>query len=420
MQQKLHKWATMPLALVFLFGGMTGARAFAATIRGQVINGTTNRPASHQRLLLLMPQGGMKVVAETFASPRGHFVFSGKAIAPSNFYLVQATHDGADYHAAVQFDPDGNALVALTVFDSTSKMPSLRIRAARILVQAQGNQASVRELYAIKNTSQPPQTYVNPKGTFGFHLSPAAGAPRVAAVGLMNMPLPQTPVAGKRKGDYSVSYPIKPGLTVFMVAYTSDYSADHLKLADDVSLPIDQLELYVNPPSLTVTSSLFQLAGQDSKSGSAVYTAQNLPARATLAASLSGVPEPAGAGGATGSEASSEPQVKVVPGSITKIGIPLLLCFLLVLLWALGIRVAKELPRWRAARNGSPVQKQYQTKFESVIRSIAALDELHATGKISEKKYWKERLELKAKAVAILKKAPPASAESYAARNSSP
>jgi hypothetical protein len=34
------------------------------------------------------------------------------------------------------------------------------------------------------------------------------------------------------------------------------------------------------------------------------------------------------------------------------------------------------------------------------------LDELFSSGKIAENQYWKERLELKAKAVAILKKEP--------------
>ncbi|HVB29120.1 MAG TPA: hypothetical protein VNG91_04845, partial [Terriglobia bacterium] len=107
--------------------------------------------------------------------------------------------------------------------------------------------------------------------------------------------------------------------------------------------------------------------------------------------------------------------VKVVPDSITSVGVPLLLCFLLVLLWALGIRVAKEWPRWKARQKGSPVQKQFQAKMETLINSIADIDELFASGKIAEKQYWKERLELKAKAVAILKAGPSKKSKPYAA-----
>jgi len=56
-------------------------------------------------------------------------------------------------------------------------------------------------------------------------------------------------------------------------------------------------------------------------------------------------------------------------------------------------------------------------KVDTLLNSLADLDELFAAGKIAEGKYWKERLELKAKLVAILKKAPPTLLESYATRN---
>jgi len=48
---------------------------------------------------------------------------------------------------------------------------------------------------------------------------------------------------------------------------------------------------------------------------------------------------------------------------------------------------------------------------------LADLDELFAAGKIVESKYRKERLESKAKLVAILKKSTPAVFQSHAARN---
>ena len=108
----------------------------------------------------------------------------------------------------------------------------------------------------------------------------------------------------------------------------------------------------------------------------------------------------------------------MVPASITSEGIPLLICFLLILLWALGIRAAKEWPRWKAKQQGSPVQKQFRAKMETLINSIADIDELFASGKIAEKQYWKERLELKAKAVAILKEGPSAKSKPYASRKS--
>jgi len=51
-----------------------------------------------------------------------------------------------------------------------------------------------------------------------------------------------------------------------------------------------------------------------------------------------------------------------------------------------------------------------------LLNSLADLDELFAGAKIPEKKYWKERLELKAKLVALVKKSQTLSPDTYAAR----
>ena len=139
-----------------------------------------------------------------------------------------------------------------------------------------------------------------------------------------------------------------------------------------------------------------------------------------MAWALAGQPAAAATEEASNDQQQGGAQVKIVPDSITSVGIPFLLCFLLVLLWALGIRAAKEWPRWKAKQQGSPVQKQFRAKMETLINSIADLDELFASGKIAEKQYWKERLELKAKAVAILKAGPSTKPKPYASRRSNP
>ena len=61
--------------------------------------------------------------------------------------------------------------------------------------------------------------------------------------------------------------------------------------------------------------------------------------------------------------------------------------------------------------------EELEAKIDALLNSMADLDELHESGKIAEKAYWKERLELKAKVVAILKKTPPSLLESYATRH---
>ena len=413
-----RKYTFAVLTAFAFFSVLFGAplRSLAARIQGQVSNATTKLPLAHQKVVVISPRGGMAVVGSATTDESGHFVIDDNQITTSGFYLLQTTYENVDYHAPVQFDPSGNAAVSLTAYESTSKKPELRINSARVIVRAEGPQAHVQELFAIENPLQ--KAYWNPKGTFSFHVAPSVGNPNVAAIGLMNMPLPQNPEKGKNPGDFNVAYALKPGTNVMMVAYNADYSSQQLTLDDSVAYPIGRMQLFVVPPSLTVKSKLFSPAGRDSDTGAQIYEASELKAGAGFAAQLAGAPAAAGEEANAG-QPQQENQVKIVPDSITSVGIPFLLCFLLVLLWALGIRVSKEWPRWKAKQQGSPVQKKFKAKLDTLINSIADIDELFAAGKISEKKYWKERLELKAKAVAILKAGPSTKTDKpYASRGS--
>ena len=105
---------------------------------------------------------------------------------------------------------------------------------------------------------------------------------------------------------------------------------------------------------------------------------------------------------------------------MTRLAVPILACFLLVFLWALGVRVAKEWGRVKrrgaASVTGQAGRKRLSAKAERLLNSLADLDELFAAGKIVEKDYWKERLELKARLVENLKKGASLPLESYAGR----
>src|SRR5437762_2143114 len=218
-----------------------------ATVQGQVVNGTTNRAVSGAKVLLLQPRQGMQEVATTLTDARGHFVFPSEGIDPQSFYLVQANFQDVPYHAPVQFSPDGKAEINVTVYEATRQAQALRVRQARVLLRAAGNKVDVEELFAIQNPSAPERTFVDSSGTFHFRIQPGVGTPRVAVAGLMNMPLPQAAVAGKQPGEYSILYPLKPGLTVVMLGYQTDYSSAEFQYGDSVPYAIEHAEMDVLP-----------------------------------------------------------------------------------------------------------------------------------------------------------------------------
>jgi hypothetical protein len=403
------------LASHLLLVSLPAALQAQGRIQGQVWNGTTDKQVSNQAVQLLLPRGGMQRVATTTTDVRGRFVFPSANIDPSSFYLVQAAYQGVDYNAPAQFDPEGTATVSITVYDANSSAPPLRIQSARVVVQAQGNKAHVQEMFAVRNPSNPPRSYANPEGTFHFRLSPGRGQPNAAVAGLMNMPLPQPVNPGKGPGEYFLRYPLKPGLTIVMIAYDVDYSSKHLSLGDSYPYPIDSAELLVSPASLTVDSALFKAAGGDADTGSQKYVAAGLQNGTKLEARLSGE----ATRGEQAELGQGDAQVKILPNPITRLEVPLLACFLLALLWALGIRLAKEWPRFQEQLKASPVQKELESEVDALFNSLADLDELFAAGKVAEKQYWKERLDLKARLQATLKKASPSLLDSYVTRHTS-
>ncbi len=379
-------------------------------IEGKVINGTTGQPVASQELRLLRPRGGMQQVAGASTDAEGRFVFDKLQNEAGAFYLISTSFDGVDYNEPAQFDSP----IKITVYAATRSDPGLRVDLLRVAAQPAGNRVRVQEQFTIQNSSRPPRAFATPEGTFSFRLPSQITEPSVAVTGIMNMELPQTADKGKSPGEFSLRYPMKPGATIVTLQYETDYDPAGFVLTSQLPYPVDRAELYVAPATLSVDSKIFKAAGVDAKNGIATFQAGAVPRDVSIEARLSGQ---GGAAARQAEAAQPEGQVTTAPNSMTKLGWPLLGCFLLLLLWALGVRVAKEWPRLAEQNPAGTAQKELSSKVEGLLNSLADLDELFAAGKIVEKNYWKERLELKAKLVAILKKSPPSLFQSYAARH---
>jgi hypothetical protein len=418
----------LSIGVLIVSAAVPGAKLLRAqeSIQGRVINGTTHQPVANQAVRLLVPQQGMQQVATTNTDAQGHFSFSGLSNQQGGFSLVEAEFQGAKFHAPIA-PGASTAAVDLTVYEASSSASAIRVGSLNIMLGAVGSRAKVREEYTVENGSQPPLVYKNPKGTFRFHVAPGASPPTVTVAGLMNMPLPQAaqPAA---KGEYVINYPLKPGPTNIAVEYEADYSPAKFSFEERVPYPIDHAGLFLFPARLSLQSASFQAGGRESANGLEIqrYKAENVPAGAPLVAEVSGEPatraemKPATEPASAEEQGGGGQQVAVSLNSISRLTLPILGGFMLVLLWALGVRIAREWPRMKAqrARQGQASARKLSAKADKLLNSMADLDELFGTGKIPEKEYWKDRLELKARVVEALKKSAASPAESYANRRS--
>ncbi len=390
---------------------LTVQTAIAQTkLEGTVEDGTTGRPVASQKVQLLVGGQGMSEVATATTNASGQFSLVRGRDVTGAFFMVQTVYQGVNYRSRVE----GSNPTKLTVYDATDSLPGLHIRSARVVVEAAGAKARVQEFYAIDNVSNPPKTLVNSGGTFRFRLGKTAQSPTAAVLGAMNMPIPVAIQDGATEGELLINHALQPGMTVVMIAYEADYGSESLAIEPSVPYAIGRAELLVAPPSLDVKSALFHEAGTDSQTGLKKYEAADVASGTALAAVVSGT-----AVAAEPEAGAQEGEVRTEPNSVSRSGILLAICLLLLLLWALGVRTAKEWGTAREHQPESPSRKDIEKKLDDLLKAIADLDDLREAGKVAEKDYWKERLELKAKVAAILRQIPPALAESYATRTAS-
>lgn len=400
--------AILSIVTIAAFAFNSAPASAQARLEGTVVNGTTERPVANQKVQLLMGGAGMSEVATGTTDSSGRFGLLQPRREGASFFLIQTVFQGVNYRARVE----GSSSTRLVTYDATDAMPDLRIRSARVVVEASGIRARVQEFFAIENSSNPPKTFANSGGTFHFRLGKSVQSPTAAVLGQMNMPIPVALQDAPSEGELYINHALQPGLTVVMVAYEADYGSESLAVESSAAYPIGRAELLVSPATLEVQSPVFRAAGTDSSTGLKKFEAAELAPGTSLSARVSGAATEAS------SEASAqEGEVRTEPNSITRSGILMALCMLLLLLWALGVRTAKEWNPAREHRPESASRKEIEKKLDGLLKAIADLDDLRENGKVAEKAYWKERLELKAKVAAILRQIPPALAESYATRN---
>jgi hypothetical protein len=128
------------------------ARLAAASLTGTVKNGTSNKPAAGDEVVLLSLGQGMEEAGRTKADAKGNFSFELKEEGP---HLVRAIHQGVTYH---KMAPPGTNSVEVTVYDVSQKVDALSVTADVMRIQAENNQLEVVRLFVVNNESSPART----------------------------------------------------------------------------------------------------------------------------------------------------------------------------------------------------------------------------------------------------------------------
>jgi hypothetical protein len=192
----------------------------AQTLTGNVKNGTTNKSAAGDDVILLSLGQGMQESGRTKTDAKGNFHF--KLEDASGPHLIRAIHQGVTYH---RMAPPGTTSVEVTVYDVSKKVDALSLTADVMRFQAQGNQLQGIRLFAVDNTSDPPRTQMNDQ-SFEFYLPEGAVVDQGMAMTAGGQPINLAPVPQKEKGRFAFIFPLRPGETQFQVGFHLAYSGE--------------------------------------------------------------------------------------------------------------------------------------------------------------------------------------------------
>src|SRR5262245_2952410 len=264
---------TLPIVVISQALWLLPSSALAQrTLLGRILNGTTKRPVSQQKVELLTLGEGMNKNAEVLSGADGSFRFTITESASSPHWLLRAIYQGVNYNLSVTPDQDLSQPVTVTIYETTQSQNGMQVSLPLMLAQASGNLLYVQQQYLLQNTATPKKTLARADGTFSFD-TPARellSELSVSVVGLAGIPLPQepTPLPG---GGYRINYPMKPGVNEVRISYKVNYPSSQRDFSHRLFYATGPTKVLILPASLQVSGPSIQPAGSDSRTQAAIY-----------------------------------------------------------------------------------------------------------------------------------------------------
>lgn len=260
------------LPLFLWASGLCWQTAWAqSSVSGQVVNGTTGRPAANQKVELLTLGEAMNATRETFTGTAGRFAFEEVEFAPSSPHILLRTiYRGVNYNRSLSSAAEMADPQLLTIYETAAEIDDVGVSMPFMVALAHGNELRIEHQYLLANDSQPKRTLANSLSTFEFDTPDSPLDLKVSVLGLGRIPLPQRPLI-RDGGGYRINYPMKPGINEVWVAYNLRFPSDDRQLKFRLLHGTDHSRLFVKPSTLQVTGTGLVSTGIDSRTDSATF-----------------------------------------------------------------------------------------------------------------------------------------------------
>ena len=323
-------WRSIAIGFLLL-AAMTSAKA--GTVRGNVENGTTGKPAPGIELVLVQLQGGMQEVAHSKSDAQGQFSFDDPNLGAQPM-LVRAVYHGVNFNQPI---PPGSNSVHVEIFEPSTDAKTINVPIHVVIFQPHGANLIVGEEFQVENKSEPPQAYFRAEGSFDFTLPENVKLQQVAAAGPSGMQVVQSPI-DKKNNHYAIAFAFRPGQSVVRYSYQLAYPGNSATVKISTVYPGGRL-LVVAPPSLQIAGDGLTPHGQEQ--GMNLFGREDVPAGTLVAVNVSGTAPLQDLSGAAdqGQQAKNPPpsggaatsaSIQTVPGRLDTLKWPLIIGFVVL------------------------------------------------------------------------------------------
>lgn len=370
--------------LLFVVAALLPGTADAFTVRGRVINGTTEQGVHPAKITVVRPSGGMMIDREVETlDEEGRFKVDGlDESAP--VYLLRVNYDGVNYTEMVQFHGHDDVKVEIFVYEMTPTWEDIRVSLPHVMLERVGDTLRVDKFYQITNATSPAKTVTGDDARFVFQLPDDFIEINSAEVMSLGIPLPMSPTPTDEPGFYAIDHPIKPGTTRVSVSYNVPYAGSRYDYREDLKYDIDEMLIISEDPEITVASETTTVERVDDFHGFQAFRLANITKDEPLVFTVTG----------GNPLARVMPTVITVPNSTQPIAVALMVFLPLVLIAFMGMTAGR-------AQSGRIPVEALAAERDSLLDQIARLDDLHATGTVSDYLYRLQRTELTSKLARI-------------------
>jgi hypothetical protein len=352
--------------------------AYAVSIHGAVINGTTGATDVSATVFIIDPAEGMEPV-HTVPATNGQF--SIEKLDPGT-YMARVDYQGVTYNRPFQIVADEHVSVTVAVYETTSSWDGIRVVVPHFTASRHDDHLVIERVYDIYNESQPPRTVAGKDGFFRFPLPEEMHSFNGLYVQFGDVPIEREPGETEEEGIYALDYPLRPGLTRVVMGYTAEYDTGAVALDEKLQYDIDQFTIFATDAEMEIASSSHELATDEGAHAGVQWDISGLKAGEVLNLSFRGGTSQESAGG------GGQRMVIVVPNDAENLSLVLMVILLLAL--AAFTSIAVREPRMDGAE--ALRLKDYR---EILVGRLAKLDDLHETGAIPGAAYQAKRAEIK-------------------------